>query len=376
MFKGRVESVSHEGGLLVSYSGACPALGSVMIDSGETYIGKVDGVIGNLKDSLVHIAHLDRKSNPQAMLGLEITIRTRKSRDKQHSSDGRRDRDNRGERGDRGGRDDNRGDRGGRDNRGGRENRDNRGGNSNHQNRDWDCPKCNNSNFSFRTECNRCGEQKGRGGSNFQRDDRRGRDDRRDNNRRDNRNTHGDNDWDCPKCKNSNFAFRTECNRCGESKGRGDSNFQRNDRRGRDDRRGGNESRGRDDRRGGNDRRGNGNTHGENDWDCRECKNSNFSFRNECNRCGAPKGRGSAPTQKWEGNDRRAGDRNESSQPRAGDWDCPQCGKSNFAKRNDCFGCGRSKRVGGPRNKGHHRKLRDPPKLQSAKYGRGERRNN
>ena len=61
MFKGRVESVSHEGGLLVSYSGACPALGSVMIDSGETYIGKVDGGIGNLKESLVHIAHLDRK---------------------------------------------------------------------------------------------------------------------------------------------------------------------------------------------------------------------------------------------------------------------------------------------------------------------------
>ena len=38
MFKGRVEKVSHEGGLLVSYSGACPALGSVMIDSNETYV--------------------------------------------------------------------------------------------------------------------------------------------------------------------------------------------------------------------------------------------------------------------------------------------------------------------------------------------------
>ena len=44
MFLGRVEEVSHEGGLLVSYSGACPALGSVMVDSNETYIGKVDGV--------------------------------------------------------------------------------------------------------------------------------------------------------------------------------------------------------------------------------------------------------------------------------------------------------------------------------------------
>ena len=75
MFKGRVEKVSHEGGLLVSYTGACPALGSVMIDSGETYIGKVDGVIGNLDNSLVHIAHLDRKANPQQMVGLEIKMK-------------------------------------------------------------------------------------------------------------------------------------------------------------------------------------------------------------------------------------------------------------------------------------------------------------
>ena len=54
MFKGIVEKVSHEGGLLVSYTGACPALGSVMVDSGETYVGKVDGVIGNL-NNLVRI---------------------------------------------------------------------------------------------------------------------------------------------------------------------------------------------------------------------------------------------------------------------------------------------------------------------------------
>ena len=95
MFKGRVERVSHEGGLLVSYSGACPALGSVMIDSGETYIGKVDGVIGNLNDSLVHIAHLDRKANAENMVGLEITIRTRKPRDNQRSNDNRRGGDDR-----------------------------------------------------------------------------------------------------------------------------------------------------------------------------------------------------------------------------------------------------------------------------------------
>ena len=96
MFKGRVEKVSHEGGLLVSYTGACPALGSVMVDSGETYIGKVDGVIGNLDNSLVHIAHLDRKANPQQMVGLEITIRTKRSRNPPRSRDNRSHDGNRG----------------------------------------------------------------------------------------------------------------------------------------------------------------------------------------------------------------------------------------------------------------------------------------
>ncbi len=258
MFKGRVEKVSHEGGLLVSYSGACPALGSVMIDSNETYVGKVDGVIGNLQDSLVHVAHLDRKTNPGDLIGVEIVIRTRKprqDRDQRPRRNDRRDGDNRN-------RDDNR-------------RRDNRG-----------------------------------------RDDRRSRD------------------------------------RFGN----------------RDDRRGRNDSRGRDDRKRG--------THSNNDWECPKCNNLNYSFRTECNRCGEPKGRGGGrPQRKWEGNDRRAGDRKEAPAPRPGDWECPQCGKSNFAKRNECFGCGRSKRVGGPRRKGHHRKSKDPQPLHSARYGRGERRN-
>ena len=174
MFKGRVERVSHEGGLLITYSGACPALGSVMVDSSETYIGKVDGVIGNLNASMVHVAHLDRKSNANDMIGIEITIRAKKQRESRGFDEDRRGGDRRGG-DDRRSRDDRRAgdDRRGRDNRGG----DNRRDNSN--NRDWDCPKCNNSNFAFRTECNRCGEPKGSGSSNFQRNDRGGRDDRR-----------------------------------------------------------------------------------------------------------------------------------------------------------------------------------------------------
>lgn len=305
MFKGRVEKVSHEGGLLVSYTGACPALGSVMVDSGENYIGKVDGVIGNLNNSLVHIAHLDRQANPSNMVGLEITIRTKRPRDNNRSRDNSRGREERGGRGrnERGNRDRSRSNSRGRD-----------GGN----NRDWECSKCNNKNFAFRTECNRCGEPKGLGG----RDNRRSRDG--------------------------------------------------NDRRGR----GGNDRRGRggSDRRDRNERGSNRGTHSDNDWTCGECQNSNFSFRTECNRCGAPKGRGRGSSKQWSGNERRAGDRREEPQPRAGDWECPQCGKSNFAKRNECFGCGRSKRVGGPKQRGHHRKLKDPPPLHPTKYGRSKRR--
>ena len=86
MFKGRVERVSHEGGLLVSYSGACPALESVMVDSNHNYIGKVDGVIGNLDNSLVHLAHLDRKNDPNSLVGIEITIRPRKPKQEPRDS--------------------------------------------------------------------------------------------------------------------------------------------------------------------------------------------------------------------------------------------------------------------------------------------------
>ena len=324
MFKGRVEQVSHEGGLLVSYSGACPALDSVMVDSNENYVGKVDGVVGNLDNSLVHVAHLDRKNDANSMIGIEITIRSR--RPKQDRPQRRDDsRDNRQRRDD------------SRDNRQRRDNnrRDERSDRDRHGNNDWDCSKCNNSNFAFRTECNRCGESRGSGSKG--RIERRPKfDNRRDRNEKRSNDRHGDNDWECSKCNNSNFSFRTECNRCGEPKGRDRGN--RNDRR---PQRG--ERRGRDRNSRQNDRRPNRDGEKRTQRDGRQ----------------------------WSGSDRRMGDRgNSSPAPQAGDWDCPQCGKSNFAKRTECFSCGRSKRIGGPRRKGHHFS-RDPTPLQSHRYGKG-----
>ena len=325
MFKGRVERVSHEGGLLVSYSGACPALESVMVDSNHNYIGKVDGVIGNLDNSLVHLAHLDRKNDPNSLVGIEITIRPRKPKQErserrerpERRDDGRRDRNDRGRGRDR---DDNR-----RDNR---------------------------------------------------RDDRRGRD----RGRSQNNDRHGDNDWVCPKCNNSNFAFRQECNRCGEprgsSRGGGNDRRQRDDRRGRDNRR--DDRRGRDNRGGRDDRRSERRPRDDRQWsgdDRRMGARNNtdnkpqselkpqFEEKPRDNR----RNREERPRR----DDRRSSNRvTANDKPQANDWNCPQCGKSNFAERTECFACGRSKRIGGPKRKGHHFS-RDPSPLRTHRYGKG-----
>ena len=119
MFSGTVDRVSHEGGLLVSYTGACPALGSVMVDSNHEYIGKVDGVIGNTESSLVHIAHLDRKSRAEKLVGITVQIRTKKP-NQNRTFDRRNDRRN-----------------------------DRRQSNQISNSRDWECKSCGNSNFSF-----------------------------------------------------------------------------------------------------------------------------------------------------------------------------------------------------------------------------------
>lgn len=77
--------------------------------------------------------------------------------------------------------------------------------------RGWQCEKCNNFNFESRTKCNRCGIPKmpksllkikeenelNNGGEKKKKPlvERKG-------------------DWQCPKCRNLNFAFRQSCNRC------------------------------------------------------------------------------------------------------------------------------------------------------------------
>ena len=212
MFKAIVESHSHEGGLLAPFTGSSPALGSIIVrvDDG-TYIGKIDAVLGNTDKPIAHIAHLDRKMNADLFLGCEAQIRPKVQRQdgrERDSDSGRRDR---------------------RSNRDGRERRHN-----NNQNRsDWrDNRRDSNRRDSDRgrsrgRDYNRRDSDRGRS---------RGRDfDRRDsrNNRFDNREkkVYADNDWTCKKCNNVNFSFRKECNRCGEPKD-GQSRDRRNNDRG------------------------------------------------------------------------------------------------------------------------------------------------
>ncbi|MBT5391580.1 MAG: hypothetical protein HOL22_04445, partial [Euryarchaeota archaeon] len=151
MFAGVIESKSHEGGFLVSFTGSSPALESIIINAESgIYIGKVDAVLGNTNSPIAHVAHIDRKLDLDALIGVEVGIRAKKQREER----------------DRGHRDDRRGgDRGyqSRDRQGGRFERNDRR-QDNRNGGDWDCPKCQNSNFAFRTECNRCGEARGAGG--------------------------------------------------------------------------------------------------------------------------------------------------------------------------------------------------------------------
>ena len=366
VFTGVIESKSHEGGFLVSFTGSSPALESIIINSESgIYIGKVDAVLGNTDGPLAHVAHIDRKLDLDALIGVEVGIRAKKQREERDRGfdKGRRD-DRRG--GDRGYQSQDR--QGGRFERNDRRQDDRSGG-------DWECPKCRNSNFAFRTECNRCGEPRGAGGGNDRgrRDDRRGGDrgyqsqerqgGRFERNDRGGRNDRSGGDWECPKCRNSNFAFRTECNRCGEPRGAGGGN----DRGRRDDRRGGDRGYQSQDRQGGrferNDRRQD--NRGGGDWDCPKCRNSNFAFRTECNQCGLPRPGGARG-----GNDRggRRDDRGRGGNDRGGrggtyndnDWDCPKCNNSNFAFRTECNRCGAPRSGGGRGGQGRNDGGRPP----------------
>ena len=208
MFKAIIETKSHEGGLLAPFTGSSPALGSIIVrvDDG-TYIGKIDAVLGSTDSPIAHIAHLDRKMNPDMFMGCEAQIRP-----KIDKHDGNRQRNDR---------------------YGNRDRRDNRRGNDNYNRRDPGRRDSGRGNYRDRDS----GRRNSHRGNYRDRDS--GRRDSRDKSRGRENKIFADNDWTCTKCNNSNFSFRKECNRCGEPKSGssgGGNNGGRRDRQPRNDR--------------------------------------------------------------------------------------------------------------------------------------------
>ena len=185
-FEGRVSRESHEGGLLIAFEGRAPRLGARLCVSGGQTLGKVETVLGPADEPLVHLYPLENGIEGSKVIGSPVEIAPRLRRD---SRKPRRMGEYRGRR------------EGSQNSR-----------SSTVKSGDWICPKCKNHNFANKKVCNRsnCEQPKPRGGSG-----------RRDTRRREFGQSRGHEnpnmkpgDWNCPKCKNHNFARRDVCNRC------------------------------------------------------------------------------------------------------------------------------------------------------------------
>ena len=185
-FEGRVTRESHEGGLLVTFEGRAPRLGARLCVTGGKTLGKVETVLGPVDEPLVHLFPLADGIDGSKAIGSPVEIAPRLRRD---SRKPRRRGEYRGRR------------EGSQNSR-----------SSTVKSGDWICPKCKNHNFANKKVCNRsnCEQPKPRGGG--------GRGDTRRRGFGRSRGYENPNmkpgDWNCPKCKNHNFAKRDVCNRC------------------------------------------------------------------------------------------------------------------------------------------------------------------
>ena len=126
-FEAHIREISHEGGMLAPFTGDAPKLGQVMQLPGGKWVGKVDTVIGEVSAAVVHITPF-RDVETQLLIGQPVEIAPPKERQR-----------------DRGRRED-------------------RGSGIPMKQGDWSCPKCQNHNFAWRDNCNRCEAPKPSGG--------------------------------------------------------------------------------------------------------------------------------------------------------------------------------------------------------------------
>ncbi|MDP6325045.1 MAG: zinc finger protein, partial [Candidatus Thalassarchaeaceae archaeon] len=134
-FDAHIREISHEGGMLAPFTGNAPKLGQVMQLPGGKWVGKVDTVIGEVSAAVVHITPF-RDVESELLIGQPVEIAPPKER--------RNDRDRRDDRS---------------------------GSGIPMKEGDWNCPKCQNHNFAWRDNCNRCEAPKSGGGGGG---DRRG----------------------------------------------------------------------------------------------------------------------------------------------------------------------------------------------------------
>jgi len=121
---------SHEGGLLISFTGSSPALGSSIETENGIRLGKVDTVLGSIHEPWVHVYPITKGLDVVDVLGENAIITNKKSF--KNSKPRRDDRKSNFSR--------------------------NSGKNIKKifNDNDWICPKCKNDNFSWRERCNKC----------------------------------------------------------------------------------------------------------------------------------------------------------------------------------------------------------------------------
>jgi len=157
-------------------------------------------------------------------------------------------------------------------------------------------------------------------------------------------------DWSCPECQTLVFSYRTECFKCGTPKPAnaappmqaqqgyggmpygGGGGFQQPYGQPQHFDNGG---------------FGGAPPGGQNfrpgDWPCPACQAHNFSSRNECFRCHAPRqgggGMGGGMMGGGFGGPGGPGGAGPGGNTRPGDWTCPSCRANVFASRSECFKC-------------------------------------
>ncbi len=142
-FSGTVSKTSHEGGILASFEGKPPSLGTnIRIRDGKN-IGRVQSVIGSVKNPMIHIFPLSRGVSAKTAVGASIEIAPRDRTPKSKKNKGRNINRN-----------------------GNKKNNDKHTSDTKIRPGDWICPKCKNHNYASKEICNRssCDTRKPRQG--------------------------------------------------------------------------------------------------------------------------------------------------------------------------------------------------------------------